>query len=260
MTRNHNQDCHCCQTNVCKLLKNLDPFSKVVSITINGVETQVSHFAKFNSKTGIAAFSKDDGEILLVDCTKIDAILLGNLCECSANAFISFDNSYFIAEICLSCLPGHSRFIFSSEFDNSHIFFESITASSPFCTEFQDPLSRGKAVEITGIGKSSSEEEPIPYKLELLELTITEGTVYIAAITLFYPDTTKNLVIHTTEQNAFTISSCLNFKKENKITEFNLEMTNEIIQTKLQKYNTLLTVQKFDKAGKLESSIEKNFL
>lgn len=56
------------------LLLNLNPGTDVEDVFINGLEEAVDAFAAFNPITGLATFSKGNGEILVVDYRKIDAL------------------------------------------------------------------------------------------------------------------------------------------------------------------------------------------
>lgn len=56
------------------LLSTLNPGTDVEDVFINGREESVDAFASFNSRTGLATFSKGNGEILVVDYRRIDAI------------------------------------------------------------------------------------------------------------------------------------------------------------------------------------------
>ncbi|TQR19732.1 hypothetical protein [Psychrobacillus vulpis] len=56
------------------LLSTLNPGTDVEDVFINGREESVDSFATFNPFTGLAYFSKNNGEILVVDFRKIDAI------------------------------------------------------------------------------------------------------------------------------------------------------------------------------------------
>lgn len=57
-----------------QLLASLNPGTDVEDVFINGLEEAVDAFAAFNPATGLATFSKGNGEILVVDYRKIDAI------------------------------------------------------------------------------------------------------------------------------------------------------------------------------------------
>lgn len=57
-----------------QLLANLNPGKRVEDVFINGKEESVHAFSSFNTATGLATFSKGNGDILVVDYTKIDAI------------------------------------------------------------------------------------------------------------------------------------------------------------------------------------------
>lgn len=56
------------------LLINLDPGKSVSRVFINGKRESVEAFASFSPATGLATFSKANGEILVVDYHRIDAI------------------------------------------------------------------------------------------------------------------------------------------------------------------------------------------
>ncbi|MGI8363327.1 hypothetical protein [Bacillus cereus] len=57
-----------------ELLANLNPGTDVEDVFINGLEEAVDSFAAFDRRTGLATFAKNNGEILVVDYRKIDAI------------------------------------------------------------------------------------------------------------------------------------------------------------------------------------------
>ena len=57
-----------------ELLSRLNPGTDVEDVFINGHEESVDSFAAFNPTSGLATFAKANGEILVVDYTRIDAI------------------------------------------------------------------------------------------------------------------------------------------------------------------------------------------
>lgn len=56
------------------LLLTLNPGKSVDRVFINGKRESVEAFASFNPATGLATFAKGNGEILIVDYRRIDAI------------------------------------------------------------------------------------------------------------------------------------------------------------------------------------------
>ena len=56
------------------LLSTLSPGIDVEAVFINGKEVKVKSFANFNQTTGLAYFVKNNGKVLVVDYTRIDAI------------------------------------------------------------------------------------------------------------------------------------------------------------------------------------------
>ncbi|EMA6343177.1 hypothetical protein ACO11K_002815 [Bacillus cytotoxicus] len=57
-----------------ELLSGLNPGTDVEDVFINGLEEAVDAFASFDRRSGLATFSKGNGEILVVDYRRIDAI------------------------------------------------------------------------------------------------------------------------------------------------------------------------------------------
>lgn len=56
------------------LLSALNPGTSVEDVFINGREESVDTFASFNPTTGLATFAKSNGDILVVDYRRIDAL------------------------------------------------------------------------------------------------------------------------------------------------------------------------------------------
>lgn len=56
------------------LLLSLNPGTRVEDVFINGKEESVHAFSAFNPATGLATFSKSNGDVLVVDYRRIDAI------------------------------------------------------------------------------------------------------------------------------------------------------------------------------------------
>ncbi|MCY8233788.1 hypothetical protein [Priestia endophytica] len=56
------------------LLKTLNPGTDIEDVFINGKEEDVDAFASFDPQTGLVTFSKCNGEILVVDFRRIDAL------------------------------------------------------------------------------------------------------------------------------------------------------------------------------------------
>ncbi|SFD66020.1 hypothetical protein SAMN04488168_1675 [Bacillus sp. 491mf] len=61
---------------ICYLLNTFQLGKKVNEIIINGVPLTVSNFAGFHFSTGLATFLNNSGRIVLVNCERIDAIVL----------------------------------------------------------------------------------------------------------------------------------------------------------------------------------------
>jgi hypothetical protein len=61
-------------TGLVQLLANLDPGTKVEDVFINGKEESVKAFTAFSFATGLATFVKKNGDVLVVDAHRIDAI------------------------------------------------------------------------------------------------------------------------------------------------------------------------------------------
>lgn len=57
-----------------QLLVNLDPGKRVEDVFINGKEESVRSFASFNPATGLATFTKNNGDVLVVNYERIDAL------------------------------------------------------------------------------------------------------------------------------------------------------------------------------------------
>lgn len=57
-----------------QLLSTLNPGKSVEDVFINGREESVDAFASFNAATGLATFAKSNGDILVVDYRRIDAL------------------------------------------------------------------------------------------------------------------------------------------------------------------------------------------
>ena len=60
---------------LCNIIFDLNPGTSVDHVLINGNKQSVDTFASFNPTTGIATFVKENKDILVVDCLKIDAIV-----------------------------------------------------------------------------------------------------------------------------------------------------------------------------------------
>ena len=59
---------------ILQLLSSLNPGANVDRVFINGKVESVDAFASFDIATGLATFVKNNGEILMVDYTRIDAL------------------------------------------------------------------------------------------------------------------------------------------------------------------------------------------
>jgi hypothetical protein len=57
-----------------QLLVKLSPGTHVEKVFINGIEESVKALASFNPATGLAVFVKENGDILVVDFRRIDAV------------------------------------------------------------------------------------------------------------------------------------------------------------------------------------------
>lgn len=62
---------------VFQLVSKLDPGTSVDRVFINGRRESVDTFISFNQSTGLVTFGKSNGEVLLVDYRRIDAIRFG---------------------------------------------------------------------------------------------------------------------------------------------------------------------------------------
>ncbi|PEZ08832.1 hypothetical protein CN326_03920 [Bacillus sp. AFS018417] len=61
---------------ICCLLNTFNLGKKVNEILVNGTPLAVSNFAGFHFNTGLATFMDENGRIILVNCERIDAIVL----------------------------------------------------------------------------------------------------------------------------------------------------------------------------------------
>jgi len=59
---------------ILQLLTNLSPGTSVDDVFLNGKEESVKNFASFNPATGLATFTKSNGDVLVVNYQRIDAI------------------------------------------------------------------------------------------------------------------------------------------------------------------------------------------
>ncbi|ENQ3080609.1 hypothetical protein [Bacillus multifaciens] len=61
---------------ICHLLNTFNLGKKVTEIIVNGVPLTVSVFSGFHFNTGLATFINKNGRIVLVNCERIDALIL----------------------------------------------------------------------------------------------------------------------------------------------------------------------------------------
>ena len=57
-----------------QLLSTLNPGTSVEDVFMNGKEESVEAFCSFDAATGLATFSKSNGDVLVVDYRRIDAL------------------------------------------------------------------------------------------------------------------------------------------------------------------------------------------
>ncbi|BDH62460.1 hypothetical protein MTP04_25900 [Lysinibacillus sp. PLM2] len=59
---------------ICRFLSTLNPTSTLEYIVVQGEQQDVSSFVQFNEDTNLASFLTPGGDIIVADCSLIDAI------------------------------------------------------------------------------------------------------------------------------------------------------------------------------------------
>ncbi|MHA4128171.1 hypothetical protein [Bacillus cereus] len=62
--------------NICYLLKTFYLGKKIKQLLVNGTILKASIFVGFHSRSGLATFINESGDITVVNCERIDAIVL----------------------------------------------------------------------------------------------------------------------------------------------------------------------------------------
>ncbi|MBE7121266.1 BC_2878 family exosporium-associated protein [Bacillus cereus] len=254
------RDCQCCQNSICEFLKSLDPYSRVESIVIDGNEIVVSYFISFNEFNGIVSFSQEDSEVIFVDCSRIDAIRIGKVCNCKAKVKFIEEEFSLLGNICPKCLTESSTLFFDFNNPELNLALQAKTIDPPSCVEFVDDLGNVvKQITIVGEAIVSKDFVPVPELLDFrLILSDTAGNpLNFGLLFVNFPDIT--FIILFASRGYLNISNCL--KIESGTGNVEIEETKKmIINDNSNTYESIIKLTKIYKNGETESYASKKEL
>lgn len=249
----------CCQNSICEFLRNLKPFTKVESIVIAGNEIIVSYFLSFNKRNGIVSFVQEDNEVIFVDCSRIDAIRIGKVCNCKTKVKFIEEDFSLLGNVCPRCLTEGSTLFFDFHNSELNLSLQAKTIDAPSCTEFTDENGNVvKQVTIVGEAVVSKDFIQVPELLNFrLVLSDTAGNpLKFGILFINFPDLT--FIILFASSGYLNISNCLIMESGAGNTE--IEEMKKMISNDDNTYTSVVKVTKVYKNGGTESFVNKNEL
>ncbi|PDY08612.1 BC_2878 family exosporium-associated protein [Bacillus nitratireducens] len=253
------RNCQCCQNSICEFLQSLEPFTKVESIVIAGKESVVSYFLSFNKMKGIVSFVQEDNDVIFVDCSKIDAIRIGKVCNCKAKVKCIEEDFSLLGNVCPQCLTEGSTLFFDFYNSELNLSLQAKTIDAPRCIEFTDELGNVvKQITIVGEAIVSKDFVQVPELLDFRLILSDTATNPLKFGLLFinFPDIT--FIILFASSGYLTISNCL--KIESGTGNVEIEEMKKMIMNDNNTYKSIVKLTKVYKNGGTESYIDKNEL
>ncbi|PEA25387.1 hypothetical protein CN923_27710 [Bacillus cereus] len=250
------RNCQCCQNSICEFLQSLEPFTKVESIVIAGKESVVSYFLSFNKMKGIVSFVQEDNDVIFVDCSKIDAIRIGKVCNCKAKVKFIEEDFSLLGNVCPQCLTEGSTLFFDFYNSELNLSLQAKTIDAPRCIEFTDELGNVvKQITIVGEAIVSKDFVQVPELLDFRLILSDTATNPLKFGLLFinFPDIT--FIILFASSGYLTISNCL--KIESGTGNVEIEEMKKMIMNDNNTYKSIVKLTKIYKNGATESFISK---
>ncbi|PFJ82536.1 hypothetical protein CN957_09745 [Bacillus cereus] len=250
------RNCQCCQNSICEFLQSLEPFTKVESIVIAGKESVVSYFLSFNKMKGIVSFVQEDNDVIFVDCSKIDAIRIGKVCNCKAKVKFIEEDFSLLGNVCPQCLTEGSTLFFDFYNSELNLSLQAKTIDAPRCIEFTDELGNVvKQITIVGEAIVSKDFVQVPELLDFRLILSDTATNPLKFGLLFinFPDIT--FIILFASSGYLTISNCL--KIESGTGNVEIEEMKKMIMNDNNTYKSIIKLTKIYKNGATESFISK---
>ncbi|EJS54465.1 hypothetical protein ICG_02727 [Bacillus cereus BAG1X1-3] len=250
------RNCQCCQNSICEFLQSLEPFTKVESIVIAGKESVVSYFLSFNKMKGIVSFVQEDNDVIFVDCSKIDAIRIGKVCNCKAKVKFIEEDFSLLGNVCPQCLTEGSTLFFDFYNSELNLSLQAKTIDAPRCIEFTDELGNVvKQITIVGEAIVSKDFVQVPELLDFRLILPDTATNPLKFGLLFinFPDIT--FIILFASSGYLTISNCL--KIESGTGNVEIEEMKKMIMNDNNTYKSIIKLTKIYKNGATESFISK---
>ncbi|MDM5433744.1 hypothetical protein QUG02_13780 [Bacillus hominis] len=251
------RDCGCCQNSICEFLKSLDPYSRVESIVIDGNEIGVSYFISFNEMKGIVSFAQEDSGVIFVDCSRIDAIQIGKVCNCKVKVKFIEEEFSLLGNVCPQCLTEGSTLFFDFNNPDLNLSLQAKTIDPPRCVEFVDELGNlVKQITIVGEAIVSKDFVLVPELLDFrLILSDTAGNpLNFGLLFINFPDIT--FIILFASRGYLNITNCLKIESGTGNVEIE-EMKKEIINDNSMMYNSIIKLTKLYINGETESYTSK---
>ncbi|MED0989738.1 BC_2878 family exosporium-associated protein [Bacillus nitratireducens] len=204
------RNCQCCQNSICEFLQSLEPFTKVESIVIAGKESVVSYFLSFNKMKGIVSFVQEDNDVIFVDCSKIDAIRIGKVCNCKAKVKFIEEDFSLLGNVCPQCLTEGSTLFFDFYNSELNLSLQAKTIDAPRCIEFTDELGNVvKQITIVGEAIVSKDFVQVPELLDfrLILSDTAANPLKFGLLFINFPDIT--FIILFASSGYLNISNCL---------------------------------------------------
>ncbi|MDR4172303.1 BC_2878 family exosporium-associated protein [Bacillus nitratireducens] len=250
------RNCQCCQNSICEFLQSLEPFTKVESIVIAGKESVVSYFLSFNKMKGIVSFVQEDNDVIFVDCSKIDAIRIGKVCNCKAKVKFIEEDFSLLGNVCPQCLTEGSTLFFDFYNSELNLSLQAKTIDAPRCIEFTDELGNVvKQITIVGEAIVSKDFVQVPELLDfrLILSDTAANPLKFGLLFINFPDIT--FIILFASSGYLTISNCL--KIESGTGNVEIEEMKKMIMNDNNTYKSIIKLTKIYKNGATESFISK---
>ncbi|EOP53563.1 hypothetical protein IKQ_02403 [Bacillus cereus VDM053] len=250
------RNCQCCQNSICEFLQSLEPFTKVESIVIAGKESVVSYFLSFNKMKGIVSFVQEDNDVIFVDCSKIDAIRIGKVCNCKAKVKFIEEDFSLLGNVCPQCLTEGSTLFFDFYNSELNLSLQAKTIDAPRCIEFTDELGNVvKQITIVGEAIVSKDFVQVPELLDfrLILSDTAANPLKFGLLFINFPDIT--FIILFASSGYLTISNCL--KIESGTGNVEIEEMKKMIMNDNNTYKSIVKLTKIYKNGATESFISK---
>ncbi|MEX0137016.1 hypothetical protein MRBLBA71_003719 [Bacillus nitratireducens] len=250
------RNCQCCQNSICEFLQSLEPFTKVESIVIAGKESVVSYFLSFNKMKGIVSFVQEDNDVIFVDCSKIDAVRIGKVCNCKAKVKFIEEDFSLLGNVCPQCLTEGSTLFFDFYNSELNLSLQAKTIDAPRCIEFTDELGNVvKQITIVGEAIVSKDFVQVPELLDfrLILSDMTTNPLNFGLLFINFPDIT--FIILFASSGYLNISNCL--KIESGTGNVEIEEMKKMVTNDSNTYKSIIKLTKIYKNGATESFISK---